>query len=306
MSENDERKRTGLRGLPTNKKTALRGLSADERMAGLWGENPGELAYLARVMVQATMPHSQTDEQVFVRQNGDLRLRMVGDPEYGLPYGAYPRLLLAWMTTEAVRTKDPRLELGHSLGSFMGKLGLIPTGGRWGTIAPLRRQVEALCGMSVSAEWRNDQATEFEALRVTKAAHLWWNPKRPEQGALWTSTITLSTDFFMQVVDRPVPVSMDALRALKRSPLALDLYAWLSYRAFRLTKPSVVVPWEALQLQFGAGYADTRQGRFQFKAKLIAALKKVVDVYPDLRVSQTDKGLEILRCLPSVKRRPPL
>jgi hypothetical protein len=288
-------------------KPRLRGLTTDERFAGLWGDNGDiDIAYLARVMVQATMPHSQTDEHVFVRQNGDLQLRMVGDPNYGLPYGSYPRLLLAWMTTEAVRTKEPCLELGASLGAFMAKLGLIPTGGRWGTIAPLRRQIEALCAMNVSVELRNEAATEFEALRVARGAKLWWDPKRPEQGALWTSTITLSTDFFTQVIDRPVPVSMDALRALKRSPLALDLYAWLTYRAFRLNKPSTVVSWDKLQLQFGVGYADGWQGRSNFRKKVIAALAKIVDVYPDLRVSPADDGLEILRCLPSIKRRPPL
>jgi hypothetical protein len=35
----------------------------------------------------------------------------------------------------------------------------------------------------------------------------------------------------------------------------------------------------------------------------VAALIKIVDAYPDLRVSPKDDGLEILRCLPSVKRR---
>jgi Plasmid encoded RepA protein len=286
--------------------TRIRPLTANEHMAGLWGDNNGDIAYLARVLVQATMPHSKTDSNIHKRVNGDLQIKMVGDPEYGLPYGSYPRLLLAWMSTEAVRTKSPHLELGASLGSFMGKLGLIPTGGRWGTIAPLRRQIEALCSMSVSAEFRNELATEFEATRIARGAKLWWDTKHPEQGALWRSTITLSTDFYTQVIDRPVPVSVDALRALKRSPLALDLYAWLTYRAYRLNKPSTVVPWAALQLQFGTGYPDDFRGRYNFKCKVIAALVKIVDVYPELRVSPKDDGLEILRCLPSVKRRPPL
>lgn len=39
----------------------------------------------------------------------------------------------------------------------------------------------------------------------------------------------LGEDFFKMVTASPVPVDMRALRALKRSPLALDLYAWLTY-----------------------------------------------------------------------------
>lgn len=44
------------------------------------------------------------------------------------------------------------------------------------------------------------------------------------------------------------------LRAL-RSPLALDIYCWLTYRASYLRRPTEI-PWTALALQFGAGYAD--------------------------------------------------
>jgi Plasmid encoded RepA protein len=51
----------------------------------------------------------------------------------------------------------------------------------------------------------------------------------------------------------PVPVDMRALKALKRSPLALDLYAWLSYEAYRAhrnAKPRFV-GWDKLHEQFG-------------------------------------------------------
>jgi hypothetical protein len=42
-----------------------------------------------------------------------------------------PRILLAWMTTEAVRTQSRELVLGDSLSRFMRSLDLVPTGGRW-------------------------------------------------------------------------------------------------------------------------------------------------------------------------------
>jgi hypothetical protein len=38
----------------------------------------------------------------------------------GIPYGTIPRLLLFWVTTEAVRTKKRRLELGNTLSSYAG------------------------------------------------------------------------------------------------------------------------------------------------------------------------------------------
>jgi hypothetical protein len=54
-------------------------------------------------------------------------------------------LLRLWrLSTEAVRTQSPNLVLGESLSAFMRSLGLQPTGGKQGTIARLRKQMERL------------------------------------------------------------------------------------------------------------------------------------------------------------------
>ena len=70
------------------------------------------LGYMARVLVQATMPHNKMDSDVFERRNGAFSMAMIAHPRVGLPYGTYPRLLLSWLTTEAVRTKNHILVLG--------------------------------------------------------------------------------------------------------------------------------------------------------------------------------------------------
>nr|WP_254212150.1 replication protein RepA [Burkholderia multivorans] len=54
---------------------------------------------------------------------------MLVDPEIGLPYGKLPRLITAWLTREAKRTKSRELVLGRSLNEFAGKLGLSKNGG---------------------------------------------------------------------------------------------------------------------------------------------------------------------------------
>ena len=46
-----------------------------------------------------------------------------------LPFGTLPRLLLAWVCSEAVRTQRRDLVLGRSLYEFMHKLGLDDQGG---------------------------------------------------------------------------------------------------------------------------------------------------------------------------------
>ncbi|MGB5163119.1 MAG: replication protein RepA [Thermoanaerobaculia bacterium] len=59
-----------------------------------------------------------------MRTNGALKVSLSAHPLLELPYGRYPRLLMAWLTTEAVRTREPVLQLGPSLSSFMSQLGI--------------------------------------------------------------------------------------------------------------------------------------------------------------------------------------
>jgi hypothetical protein len=104
-----------------------------------------DMAFSARELVQATLPHQTPpgNPPVWSRVNGNYTLRIrpgyKTDPKtkndvcIGYPYGNVPRLLLFWLTTEAIRTGNRRLELGGSLAGFMRELGLNPNrGGRWG------------------------------------------------------------------------------------------------------------------------------------------------------------------------------
>jgi hypothetical protein len=83
---------------------------------------------------------------------------------------------------------------------------------------------------------------------------------------------------------------MRALRALRRSPLALDLYVWLTYRMSYLRQPTAV-PWAALRLQFGADYG--RMDHFQGHVRRALA-KYVLPVYPQARIEEAPGGLRLL------------
>lgn len=254
----------------------------------------GALGYMARALTQATMPHKATDECVFQRKNGNFSLAMMAHPDTGLPYGSYPRLLLSWLSTEAVRIRSPSLVLGSTLARFMAKLGLVPTGGRWGTIPRLRDQMERLFSCAVSCRYAEEN-TRTAGIGHTVASEydLWWSPRAPHQAGLWESTVTLSSDFFKEIINRPVPVDIRALKALKRSPMALDMYCWLTYRMSYLRKPTVI-PWEALQMQFGSGYPSTPQGKRDFKKAFLNHLVKVWTVYPTARLNEADRGHGLL------------
>ncbi len=258
-------------------------------------QDAGALGFMARAMVQATLPHRKVAGSHFQRRNGNFTLTLLAPPEPGLPYGSVPRLLLAWLTTEAVRTKQRELELGDSLSSFMRELSMVPTGGRWGSITRLKDQTGRLFGSTVSLTYSDADKRAEKGFRLADESVLWWDPKTPDQASLWKSTVTLSEKFFAEVTERPVPVDMRALRALKKSSLALDIYTTLTHRASYLTKPSTVT-WAGLAGQVGSDYAELRD----FKKAFIAELRKVSTVYAGVNVEVTDVGLVIKPTLTQV------
>ena len=260
----------------------------------------GAVGFMARALTQATMPHKATSGTEFTRQNGFFTLSMISRNHIGLPYGSYPRLLLSWLTTEAVRTKSPILELGPSLSAFMAELGLARRGGERGDITRFRNQTLRLFCSTVSCRYEDKTHNAGGHLNIVDAYSLWWNPKTPDQMPLWKSTVTLGNRFFNEIIDRPVPIDMRALKALKRSPLALDIYCWLTYRLSYLRKPTEI-PWPALQMQFGADYGRERD----FKAAFLQHLRAVNVLYPEANVEEGERGLLLKPSKPHVAQRPP-
>ncbi len=165
---------------------------------------------------------------------------------------------------QVVRTKERTIVLGESLSDFMRKLDIVPTGGRWGTISALKKQTTSLFSASIRAVYDDDSRFSMQSASVAESTDLWWNPKSPDQIGLFASTVTLSETFYRATIrDYPVPVDMHVLRHLRQSPLALDIYCWLTHRMSYLKQPTSI-PWEALQLQFGADYKQTKTFKFYF------------------------------------------
>jgi len=269
--------------------------NVDEPVLTLEKEAKGsaqEVGYAARLLVQATLPHSKPETGIyeFERSNGYVTLKITADKSCGLPFGTYPRLLLAWIATEAVRTKSPHIELGKSFNAFMTKLGIAAGGGPRGSATRLRDHMQRLFSATVSATYQRNGEWCRMAFCPIEQASMFWDPKQPEQIGIWNSQISLNQRFFEEITHKPVPVDMHALKMLSksRSPMALDIYQWLTHRLSYL-REATTVPWAALQLQFGGDYKLVRQ----FKAKFIGHLKEVLKFYHQAKVEPTQQGLLI-------------
>ena len=249
----------------------------------------GEVGFLARALVQATLPHSDPKENEFVRRNGHVTLSILAPKDVGLPFGRYPRLVLAYLTTEAVRRKSPDIELGSHFSHFCAALGIPPTTGPRGSLPMLREQLRRLFASTFQCIFHDESRGRHagDGFLIAEKRELWWDPRPGKGQAAWGSHVLLSDRFFREATEAPVPLDLRVLRAL-RSPFEIDIYIWLTWRFFRLWRP-VTIPWASLALQFGSGYTNPRH----FKKRFLEYLRVVLVHYPHARLEQAPFGLRL-------------
>ena len=265
-----------------------------------------DLGFLARMMALCSLPRTNPrDRKEYVRRNGPYALYMTASSGQRLPFGTLPRLLLAWVCSEAVRTQNRELVLGRSLYEFMHKLGLEDQGGgERGNRVRLKNQMQRLFSCSVSLVYADAGHKVQVHSFIAERAEYWWDTKQPNAPVLWDSTIELGEKFFNEIIAHPIPLDLHILRSMKRSSLGLDLYFWLTYRTFGLKTP-LTLSWRQIYRQFGADPAKASDHGFshsRFRAACLRELKKINRAWPDLKYRTVTGGLVIE---PSPPRIPP-
>ena len=280
-------------------------------------ESPDQnLGFLARVFAQAALPYKNPGNlPSWGRRNGGLTLTVQpgttlnehGESiSLGYPYGTYPRLVLIWMATEAVRTGERVLPLGETLSDFMRQLGIRITGGKTGTIGRLEDQLIRLFNARINVHSQESTSVyerrSAEFLNISAGYDLWWSKKSPEQPTLIPSYVKLTEEFFNEVMSRPVPLDMDVLKQLRSSAVRLDIYAWLTYRMSYLRNPTHV-SWDQLMFQFGSAGA-TRAARHKFRRDFTRHLNEVQVYYRDAHVFvDGQRGVTLFPSSPHVAKR---
>ena len=250
-----------------------------------------DLGFMARTIALCSLPRTNPGNRLqYKRVNGPFTLGMIAGLGNKLPFGNLPRLLMAWVCSEAVRTQSRVLVLGKSLSEFMRALGVYDSSGR--TQTRLRNQMKRLFGCTVSMIYEDEHGQQFISSAIADRGAFWWS--KPNESSLWESKIELGEKFFQEIISHPVPLNMNTLNALKRCSLGLDLYLWLVYRTFTLRAP-LRLSWRLLYGQFGTD-PDKASDKFivrNFRTKCLRELKKIKLAWPGLNYS-TAKGVLIL------------
>ena len=260
-------------------------------------ETDADLGFMARLLALCSLPRTNPGDRLqYVRCNGPYTLTITASTEgVKLPYGNIPRLLLAWVCTEAVRTQQRELVLGRSLYEFMGKLGMEDhSGGRHGERARLRNQMRRLFRCTVSLVYEDAGREKSVISPIADRTDFWWDERRPDAPSLWDSKIELGEKFFQEIITHPIPIDLHTLKALKRSPLGLDLYLWLTYRTFTLKAP-LRLSWRQVYRQFGRHPSKANDWRTvgNFRTKCLREFKKIKLAWPDLHYRPVTGALVI-------------
>lgn len=266
-----------------------------------------DIGFMTRLLTLCSLPRTDPGERLqYIRKNGPYTLGLVAGVENKLPFGNLPRLLLAWVCTEAVRTQNRDLQLGHSLAEFMRELGIkSDSGGSRGARTLLRNQIDRLFNAHVQLVYEIPGRKSTVSSTVADRTDLWWDYKSPTQDTLWQSSVRLGESLFDEIIKNRVPLDMRILKAMRRSSLGLDLYLWLSYKTYTLYaqgKKPERLNWHALYRQFGSDPAQWNDKRIvdAFRTDVLRELKKLKLCWPTLDYATPKGSLEVRACVPSI------
>lgn len=208
---------------------------------------------------------------------------------FGVPYGAAGRLIPLWLQTEALKTDTRVVRLGTSMYSWLRLMGTHAGGQNYKTI---REQAMRLAACRPQFVWTGKadgrSAVRFKKDTIVEEGMLFGDLQDEDarQPRLWEDTVVLSRTFYEELKKHPVPIQLNAVRAIFRSSLAIDVYVWLAYR-LRALAGRTHVGWAALRDQFGPQYSRARD----FKHPFTKVLRMAMCVYEQAKVDRDDKGI---------------
>lgn len=257
--------------------------------------------YMPTVFVQAMLPcRDPGPESIWTRTSGRVTIRMQsglrptgthnapGPGTIGLPYGTYARLLLSWVATEALRNKSPDIRLGRDMPSFASSLGLNSmSGGPTGQLTRLIDQIRRLFASSVTMIDSSDE----QRLDSGGMTSPFWSTGTDFYENPFGCRVSLSDDFYRELVSHSVRLDPDCVRVLNRSPLALDIYCWLRTKADS-QRGRRMFTWEELREQFGSQAVAMKKFRELWRASLARAL----EAHPQIETDFFSGGVIVRPC----------
>lgn len=265
-------------------------------------EQKDDIFYQFSTFCTHPLPQTKTDntEQITEYPNN----KLIVTSSKGLPYGGIARMIILYINSMAVKYRSREISLGKSIRAFVTKLGYSPSYTPDGTNQQVIDQLEKLFHTTYINSKINKikQANDEYIIEKEDARfHLFdgkitWEHIKSNLVENSSATVILSERYFNEILKHPVPLSLDSLKQLKKSPLAIDLYCLLAYRVN--TGENVVIPYSALKKQFAI------EGSMRdFKMSLKRANEYLVKVWPECNIHFKPQVMFIPRAKPPVSNK---
>lgn len=198
----------------------------------------------------------------------------------GVPYGAYPRVALIYLLSQAVMNRSRDVYLGRNFTEWMRRLGYQTVSyGPRGTANLMREQVDRLLACEWQIRWDGTEADDNAfAVRDVKISNEYAGSL--DKNGAFAREIRMSEAFYSHLIEHAVPLNEVAIRELKGTPTALDLYTYLAYRLPRISSnKGQVISWNQLAKHLG-NEADNKR----FRQTVRETMQIVSAVYPNANV----------------------
>jgi len=262
-----------------------------------------DAVYMHSVLCQVFLPlRNPGDKRIWQREQGRISLAVQGlkvlHPKSGewvlpgLPYGPKARLILSHISTQAILTQSPVIEVESSITAFTNRLGLSKDGR---TIRTVKDQLTRLSAAVLSFAYRDGERSLQLDTKPIREFDLWMSKTDKDQ-IMTPSVIRLGDDFFSSLLQHAIPLDIRALASLSHNARALDLYAWLAQRLHKIPPGKEnFISWQALIQQFALGY-DYKSGRKELRK----TFKIVKTQYPEMKVEDLSSGIMLCRSRPPI------
>lgn len=245
-------------------------------------QDANSIWYAPSFMSKVSLPVRKSEDNEFERVNGNQKISILAPSSIGLPYGSMPRIILIWLTTQAVITKSPEIYLGASASSFLRAINKQASGGRNGNRTSFKKAYQRLFASQITIIQESKDNWQIDNLSIAQSSFGTWVPSSGE----WQNSVILNSDFFRNVLEKAYPVDQRVIQACSHYPLAIDIYLWSTSRAYTAKKP-FLVRWTYLAAQFGNTFSKMSNFKTAFKkaAHLISFL------YPGLQFKAMTEGV---------------
>lgn len=271
-------------------------------------------AYLHSALCAMSLPARRPKDEMapIIREDGRYTLAITPRPilqrvggemtmtSLGVPFGSYPRVILIYIMSEAVRTGSRDVYLGGSFAEWLRRLGYSSaTHGSRGTASLLKGQLDRLLACEWMIRW-DDSADDDAAFAVkeVKLANEYAGLRKKDGSFI--KEIRLAEGFFSHLREHAVPLNEAAIRELRNNPTALDLYTYFAYRLQRISgdRPNVL-SWSQLATHLGNAAESPRK----FRQTIRQSWDLVSGVYPNARVDLSGPVIKMWSSPPPVEKR---